>query len=119
LTTERLEEAEVSLPLEPGRMLCLEPVREGLGEAEAADGGGTGDRRPARRCAGGSILLIDTNPAEWEEKSRPAAGGDHWTWCLGLLRGGDEEDQHLGYGNVKLRAHQEQKWSGRGLGRKC
>lgn len=51
--TERLEEApEVSLPLDPGRSLCFEAERDGLGETEE---GGTGERRPSRRCGGGSI----------------------------------------------------------------
>ena len=49
LRTERLEEAEVSLPLDEGRRLCFEEERSG-------EEGGTGDRRMGLRVGGGSIL---------------------------------------------------------------
>lgn len=45
LTTERRDEADVSLSLDPGRLLCFDPAREdGLGETD----GGIGER-PGRR----------------------------------------------------------------------
>jgi len=45
----------VSLPLEPGRLLCFDPERDGSGETEE---GGTGDRGPNRRGGGGSIDML-------------------------------------------------------------
>ena len=56
-TTDRLEDPDVSLPLEPGRLLCFDSERdEGFGDIEA---GGTGDRSPVRRGGGGSILQAE------------------------------------------------------------
>lgn len=72
MTTDKLDEADVSLPLEPRLSLCFESARDGFGDTEGA--GGTGDRIPVRRGGGGSMVGERVCGKEATEATRRRVG---------------------------------------------